>query len=82
MRGHALQVLPGHVHALRPDTSYCCLSCFGSVCVLCADNNKAEGSGQPPSELFRSGELAFGSFGDEDSGEVGKLKQQGCCCTA
>jgi hypothetical protein len=47
--------------------------------LLLADNNKAEGSGQPPSELFRSGELAFGSFGDEDAGEVSKQQQQGCC---
>jgi hypothetical protein len=46
--------------------------------LLLADNNKAEGSGQPPSELFRSGELAFGSFGDEDAGEVSKQKQQSC----
>jgi hypothetical protein len=47
-------------------------------CLLHPDNKKAEGSGQPPSELFRSGELAFGSFGDEDAGEVRKQKQQSC----
>ena len=36
------------------------------------NNNKAEtAAGQPPSELFRSGELSFGTFGDEPAAEVG-----------
>jgi len=57
-----------------PITQLCCH--LRRICTLTAgdstsaSNNKAEPVSQPPSELFRSGELSFGTFGDEPAGEV------------
>lgn len=42
-------------------------------CCCAADNNQVDAGGQPPAELFRSGEIGFGSFDDEVQAEVSCL---------
>lgn len=46
------------------------MACGLTAVLLTADNNQAESASQPPPDLFRSGELAFGSFEDELKAEV------------
>lgn len=61
VRHQSLTMLPAH--SRRPAHT-------GDASTTSTGNNKADATSQPPSELFRSGELSFGTFGDEPAAEV------------
>lgn len=79
---------PAPIHSARrqvgPSQS-CAATCDERCTFIAGDatsasNNKAEAVSQPPSELFRSGELSFGTFGDE--APAGEVSNRDSSCNA